>query len=171
MNTATTKTNEAENDSYSCPVDLVYQLELPWPGATGNTQARHGKRGSYLNPLVAKYRQIVAQVAAAHGWGGWDGRKPLGSEIKAGQGVGSQKGKKTLLGRFYELDLLAAPPDARARDADNVAKVLCDSLVHAGVLADDSNRVIRTLTIQWTDPVPGGRVLVTIQLHNATEKT
>ena len=149
MKTEKTKTNEAENDSYSCPPNLVYQLELPWPGATGNTQARHGKRGSYLNPLVARYRALVAQTASAQGWGGWDGRKALLGPLAA--------------------ELLLAPPDRRARDADNVAKVVLDSVTHAGVLADDSNKVIRTLTIQWTDPVPGGRVLVTIKLHNAIE--
>lgn len=128
---------------------LVYQLELPWPGATGNRQARHGKHGAYLNPAVARYRALVAQKAAAQGWGGWDARKALTGPL--------------------DLELLLAPPDRRARDADNVAKVLCDSLTHAGVLTDDSNKVVRRLTIEWTDPVKDGAIMVTIKLHNAIE--
>jgi Holliday junction resolvase RusA-like endonuclease len=125
----------------------LFDIELPWPGATGNTQARHGKHGSYLNPLVARYRAVVAQTASGQGWGSWGTRK-------------------SLLGPLA-LNLLLAPPDRRARDADNVAKVLCDSLVHAGVLSDDSNKVVSRLTIEWTDPEPGGRVLVTIRPYKS----
>ena len=120
----------------------LYALELPWPGATGNRQARHGKHGAYLNPAVARFRALVAQTAAAQGWGGWDARKPL-------------------LGPLA-VELLMAPPDKRARDADNVAKVVLDSLTHAGVLSDDSNRVVRRVVLEWTQPMPAGRVLVTL---------
>jgi crossover junction endodeoxyribonuclease RusA len=122
-------------------------LELPWPLATGNRQARHGKGGHYLNPLIARYRAQVAQIAAAQGWGGWDARKPL---------VG-----------LLEASLVCAPPDKRARDLDNVAKVALDAIVQAGVLADDSSKVLRRLVLEWTDPEPGGRVLVTIRPHTS----
>ena len=37
------------------------------------------------------------------------------------------------------VDIHAMPPDRRARDLDNLLKGLLDSLVHAGVLADDSD--------------------------------
>lgn len=52
------------------------------------------------------------------------------------------------------------PPDRR-RDVDNYAKALLDSLVEAGVLADDSQ--VDDLRLVWCAATPGGRAVVTIQ--------
>jgi len=52
------------------------------------------------------------------------------------------------------------PPDRRRRDLDNLLKSLQDSLVHAGVMGDDSQ--IRVLHLEMRDPVPEG--LVHVQL-------
>lgn len=140
------------NDAVGIGIGNNYRVEvldLPWPEATGNRQARKGAGGMYLNPAIARYRALVAQKAFAGGWGAW--------------GV-----KKALYGPGIEVELLLAPPDRRARDLDNLAKVVMDALVHAGVLGDDSCRVVRRLVIEWVDPVQGGRVLATLRGHNAT---
>lgn len=43
----------------------------------------------------------------------------------------------------------AYPPDARERDGDNLPKCVFDSLVHAGVLSGDSNKVIAAHAVIW----------------------
>ncbi len=53
------------------------------------------------------------------------------------------------------------PPDRRRRDVDNYAKALLDSLVEAGVLADDSQ--VDDLRLVWYAATPGGRAVVTIR--------
>ena len=51
------------------------------------------------------------------------------------------------------------PPDRRRRDLDNVGgKALLDSLVHAGLMEDDSQ--IKELHLKMLDPIPGGLVHV-----------
>ena len=55
------------------------------------------------------------------------------------------EGKVKLTGEFY-------PPDARKRDLDNVLKCMIDSLVHAGLMRDDSQ--IKHIDVQMMSPVP-----------------
>ena len=50
------------------------------------------------------------------------------------------------------------PPDRRRRDLDNLLKGLQDSIVHAGVMGDDSQ--IKLLHLEMKDPVPEGLVHV-----------
>ena len=52
------------------------------------------------------------------------------------------------------------PPDRRRRDLDNILKSLQDSIVHAGVLADDCQ--IKLLHLEMKDPIPEGLVHVHI---------
>lgn len=121
---------------------ITHGLDLPWP-PSGNVQARHTKTGGhYLNPKIAAYRSAVGRLLADQGWGKGEVRKPLQGPL--------------------ELLVVAAPPDRRATDADNRLKCLLDALVHGGMLADDSNRVIRRLAWEWCDPVPGGAVWLTV---------
>ena len=40
-------------------------------------------------------------------------------------------------------------PDKRHRDAGNLDKAICDALVKAGVIKDDSNRYVRRLSYEW----------------------
>lgn len=40
-------------------------------------------------------------------------------------------------------------PDRRARDAGNTDKAVCDLLVKAGIIIDDSNRYVRRLSYEW----------------------
>ena len=50
------------------------------------------------------------------------------------------------------LSVACHPPDRRRRDLDNLLKSLQDSLVHAGLLADDSQ--IRILHMEMQGPAP-----------------
>lgn len=40
-------------------------------------------------------------------------------------------------------------PDNRARDAGNLDKAICDILVKAGIIKDDSNKYVRRLSYEW----------------------
>lgn len=84
----------------------------------------------------------VARRLADLGWGG-DGRAALAGPVS--------------------VSVVASPPDKRATDADNRLKCLLDALVQGGLLADDSNRVIRRLVWEWCPPMRGGAVSVTIE--------
>ena len=67
-------------------------------------------------------------------------------------------GRLMLSGDFY-------PPDARRRDLDNLLKCTLDSLVHAGLLEDDSQ--IKHIDIRMRDPVPpDGRVYLELKELN-----
>ena len=50
------------------------------------------------------------------------------------------------------LSAMCYPPDRRRRDLDNLLKALQDSLVHAGVMADDSQ--IKVLHLEMREPAP-----------------
>jgi len=118
-------------------------LELPWP-PSGNSSTRHTKTGRhYKNPKVAPYRAAVARYLL-------------------GLGLGTQNAKKPLLGPL-SLHWVLAPPDRRATDVDNVRKEAADALTLGGLWVDDSCKVLRRELFEWTDPVPGGRVLLTIK--------
>lgn len=59
--------------------------------------------------------------------------------------------------------VLLCPPDRRRRDADNHGKATLDSLVKAGVLADDGCEVVRSVTLEWGPVIKGGRAVVKIE--------
>jgi crossover junction endodeoxyribonuclease RusA len=119
-------------------------LELPWPPITGNRATRHTKGGGHYRLAEAvSYRQGICTLVAA------------------------QKLDLRLFGPLA-VDWVLVPPDNRARDAVNVLKEVEDCLTHAGVWHDDSNRVIRRLTVEWLPPElkrakGSGKILVTIR--------
>lgn len=120
----------------------TFQFELPWP-PSGNVQTRHTKSGGhYLNPAVAAYRVAVRRSLVQMG---------LGSN-------------PPLIGPL-SVAMIGCPVNRRATDADNRIKCALDALVHAGMLADDSNRVVRKLSWEWCDPEPGGRLHVSIMQY------
>lgn len=51
-------------------------------------------------------------------------------------------------------------PDKRHRDAGNVDKAVCDILVKAGIITDDSNRYVKRLTYEWVEYGPPCIVLI-----------
>ena len=57
-----------------------------------------------------------------------------------------------------EVDFTA--PDQRARDGDNLLKCVFDTLVKAGVIEDDNNRVILASSFRWVDAQTPCRVTV-----------
>jgi crossover junction endodeoxyribonuclease RusA len=62
--------------------------------------------------------------------------------------------------------IVACPPDRRRRDLDNVLKALLDALVHADVIADDSQ--IDRLAVERGPVVQGGSVRVLIARHEVS---
>jgi len=109
-------------------------LELPYPGGSGNHSVRHAGGSHYLSDEAKAYRVLVA-LACRH--------------------------VRPVVGPLC-LDWLIAPPDKRARDIDNLFKVVCDALTHAGFWPDDSNKVITQGAWQWAAPVPGGAIFLTV---------
>lgn len=75
---------------------------------------------------------------------------------------GKFKGNVGLRGEFY-------PPDARRRDLDNVLKCTLDSLVHAGLMEDDSQ--IKHIDVEMRDPIPpDGLVYIELEEINDSKK-
>jgi crossover junction endodeoxyribonuclease RusA len=119
---------------------LVTHLELPWP-PTGNHATKHTRSGGhYKTREAALYRAIVRTEVYLLGLT----CLPLVGPLEA--------------------SWLLSPPDRRARDVDNVRKELADALTLAGFWLDDSCKVIRRERFEWTDPTPGGRVHLTVEV-------
>ncbi len=116
-----------------------HQLRLPYPATSGNHAVKHARGQHYLTADAKAYRALVAVAAHQAGLAGRRMRGPL------------------------RVHVLAAPPDERNRDADNVLKVMKDALTKAGVWNDDGNRVIRGVALDWAEAVAGGELLVTIE--------
>lgn len=119
-------------------------LELPYPPVTGNLAVRHAGRGVHYKTEPAKaYERAVAAA------------------VQIGRLTG-QIAPQALAGPLV-VSWVLAPPDRRARDCDNVRKVVGDALTKAGLWSDDSNRVLVRELFEWTDPVIGGQILVTVE--------
>jgi Holliday junction resolvase RusA-like endonuclease len=114
----------------------VVTVELPYPTLSGNHSTR-GKAGGgrYLTPEARAYHVRVAMAL---------------QERKAPPGL-------------IHVEWLLAPPDKRERDEDNLFKVVKDALTRAGFWTSDGNHVIASGEWRWTDPTPGGAVLLTVR--------
>ena len=122
-------------------ISVSTYFEIPYPPSTGNTMVRHTKTGGhYSNLKFLDWRNVVR--ARLEG---------LGMLVEGP--------------RFtpVHIDIVACPPDKKARDADNLLKVVFDALVYSGVLADDSNKVIRGHSMIWSAPGDEARVSVSIR--------
>lgn len=118
-------------------------LELPYPPVTGNQAVRHAGRGVHYKTAPAKaYENAVAiRVRLAR--------------------LTDQIAPEALVGPLVATWVLA-PPDRRARDCDNVRKVVGDALTKAKLWQDDSNRVLVREVFEWTEPTIGGQILLTV---------
>lgn len=124
----------------SDPVVRVLSLELPWP-PTGNHATKHTRSGvHYKTREAGLYRSTVRNEVY--------GLMALGLPLAGPLSV----------------SWLLAPPDRRARDVDNVRKECADALTLAGLWTDDSCKVIRRERFDWTEPVPGGRVMLEVEV-------
>lgn len=115
-------------------------LSLPWP-PTVNTYWRSVMSGPLAGRVLIsergrEYRKTVATLVATE-----------------------SVPRRALTGKLA-VDIHAMPPDRRTRDLDNLLKGLLDSLVSAGVLADDSD--IDDLRIRRLGAYPPGEVRVRI---------
>ena len=110
-------------------------FELPWPPSV-NRYYRHVGYRVLISREGRRYRTVV---------------------------VSRLRGVRKLTGDL-RLEAECYPPDRRRRDLDNLLKSLQDSLVHAGVMEDDSQ--IKELKMRMLDPVPDGMVYMQIKEIN-----
>ena len=99
-------------------------FELPWPPSV-NRYYRHVGPRVLISREGRRYRMMCVS--------------------RLGGVFPKLEGKVKLTGEFY-------PPDARKRDLDNVLKCMIDSLVHAGLMRDDSQ--IKHIAVRMMSPVP-----------------
>ena len=124
---------------------LTYEFALPWPSATGNHAVKHTRTGGHYKTREAKaYEALVARIVGGLGLGHQFGEKPLGGPLA--------------------VSWLLSPPDRRARDVDNVRKVVADALTRAGFWADDSNKVLTRESFEWGDVSPGCEVNIVVEV-------
>jgi crossover junction endodeoxyribonuclease RusA len=124
---------------------LTYEFELPWPKVLGNHATKHTRSGGHYKVAEAvAYDALVGQIVASMGMGRLTNEKPLAGPLS--------------------VSWLLGPPDARARDLDNVRKVVADALTKAGFWADDSCKVLVREAFEWTPPTPGGAIGLTVEV-------
>jgi crossover junction endodeoxyribonuclease RusA len=117
----------------------MIRLQLPFPvplsacfkdvvvksKATGKTFRTRAPTGRYKDWQKAAHRMIEQQV--------------------------TREGETIVMpGRVMVLVRLKAP-DRRERDAGNTDKAICDILVKARIITNDSNRYVKRLTFLWVD--------------------
>lgn len=115
---------------------MTTRIELPWPPSVNHYWRRVGAR-TLISREGRAYRTAVEQawLLSRHA---------------------------TLCGRL-RVEIMARPPDRRARDLDNLLKATLDALQHAGAYADDSQ--IDDLRIIRDEPCrPGGLVVFLMRL-------
>ena len=124
---------------------LTFEFELPWPKVLGNHATKHTRAGGhYKVPEAVAYEALVGQIVASMGMGRLTGQKPLDGPLS--------------------VSWLLGPPDNRARDIDNVRKVVADALTKSGFWTDDSCKVIRREAFEWTKATPAGAIGLTVEV-------
>jgi crossover junction endodeoxyribonuclease RusA len=122
----------------------VRVFNLPWPPSV-NSYWRHVTLKNRTAVLISKegraYRELVGRV------------------------LGPQRRTDKRL----DVSIVAFPPDARARDLDNLLKSLLDAMTHGGVWTDDSQ--IDCLQILRGKKMTGGGVRVVVTELHTTEQT
>jgi Holliday junction resolvase RusA-like endonuclease len=95
-------------------------------------------------PEAVAYDALVGQIVASMGMGRLTSQKPLAGPLS--------------------VSWLLGPPDNRARDVDNVRKVVADALTKSGFWKDDSNKVLVRESFEWTQAMPGGAIGLTVEV-------
>lgn len=112
---------------------LSAEFDLPWPPSV-NRYYRHVGHNVLISREGRKYRMMTVS--------------------RLGGLYPKLEGALSFVAECY-------PPDRRRRDLDNLLKSLQDSIVHAGIMADDSQ--IKVLHLEMKDPIPEGLVHVHIE--------
>src|SRR5690606_37950000 len=118
---------------------MSYTLSLPWPARELSPNARCHWAKKARAAKAAKEEGYYAMLEAK-----------------------LRNGERALEGPI-ELLLILRPPDKKRRDDDNVLASLKNFRdgVFAALGVDDSK--VRRTVIEWGDPTPGGRVVMTVQ--------
>ncbi len=114
----------------------ILKLTLPWPPSNNHYW---GTRGNYRY-LTKKGRDYRNNVLAAL----WE--------------IGG--GKPGIIRGSVRVEVVAYPPDKRARDLDNLLKAPLDALAHAGVYVDDKQ--IAYLSIERGEVRKDGQLVVSV---------
>ena len=114
-------------------------LVLPWPPSV-NSYYRSVNRGRLAGRVLISERGRAYRV-----------------EVQA---IVERRGMNPMQGRLT-VYITANPPDRRRRDLDNLLKATLDSIVHGGVIQDDS--LIDHLTIVRGPVMDGGSISVNIK--------
>lgn len=117
---------------------LTYSFSLPYPNVSGNTATRHALGRHYKAKGSSEYDSLVGEECHKQLVHGLMLKGPLA------------------------VAWVVAPPDDKARDEDNLRKVVQDALTKAKVWVDDSNKVIRSTLFNWHEPEPEGYIMITI---------
>lgn len=129
----------------SCEPSLTYEFQLPWPKVLGNHATKHTRSGGHYKVAEAvAYDALIGQIVAGMGMGRLTSQKPLAGPLS--------------------VSWLLGPPDNRARDVDNVRKVVADALTKSGFWKDDSNKVLVREVFEWTQAMPGGAIGLTVEV-------
>lgn len=113
------------------------RLSLPWP-PTVNNYWKHNRNGkTYLSKEARQYKQCV------------------------GLHVYQVKPHCCPYTTPVAVEIAAYPPDNRARDLDNLLKVLLDALEDTGIVANDW--LVSDLRIVRKNVIVGGRVDVVVE--------
>lgn len=120
---------------------IEHRFELPWAPSMNHywRSMRSGKLAGLvlLSSEGRAYRARVAEIALERGL------------------------SKARLGGSLEIDILAFPPDRRARDLDNLLKPTLDAIKHAGIIEDDV--FLDDVRIRRRAVVRGGLLDVTLR--------
>lgn len=112
------------------------ELDLPWPPSVNHYWLRY-RHAVVVAPEGRKYRAAAALAIRAQA-----------------------PGARTMADRL-SVEIVAAPPDRRRRDLDNLPKAVLDALVAVRLIDDDS--LIDELTVRRVAVESGGRLRVRIQ--------
>lgn len=108
------------------------ELSLPWPPSVNHYWRRNKGPGMHISEAGKAFRSRVVALCAV---------------------VGGVSGR-------VAVQIIAYPPDRRARDLDNICKSLLDAIQHGGAIESDS--MIDDLHITRSEIVIGGRVDVVV---------
>ncbi|MGU7029448.1 crossover junction endodeoxyribonuclease RusA [Salmonella enterica subsp. enterica serovar Cerro] len=112
----------------------TYRIKLPWP-PSNNRYWRHSRGIHYISDWGKRYRREVIEI------------------------IQQQQLDLKITPRI-RITILAAPPDNRKRDMDNLPKAVFDALTSAGFWLDDGQ--IDDMRIKRCQAVKGGMLVLVV---------